>query len=123
LNGLVVKLDGFLTAKEGFCSRISAGTFESTLMFAILSDRLNSASESQSRCLFIHQGMGKILPIGSRLPRWGNTIHVRFGDAQVLDEAWLKPLVEKAEDEQVLWALIRDWSEEQLVSLAATGGG
>ena len=67
---------------------------------------------------FIHQGMGRVLPIGTTLPRRGCSVTVRFGHAQIADHTWLDTFRRESQSEHELWGLIRDWSERELVMLS-----
>lgn len=61
---------------------------------------------------FHHRGMEDILPIGTRFPRFGNTVSVRFGE--ITDAA--AGLADASIEE------ITTWAEEQLLGLQAQAG-
>ncbi len=79
---------------------------------------------------FYHSGMHRVLPIGARVPRWGQEVVVRFGSPTVIDEAWWASLgVEEVsggggdarEGQQGAWAAATRWVEGELLRLEGEG--
>ena len=67
--------------------------------------------------LFYHYGMHTVLPIGAKIPRVRKKVTVRFGPATTISQQWLTD--NYGENNPDLWALLRDWSKEQLLDLEA----
>jgi len=66
---------------------------------------------------FYHRGMHEILPIGSRLPRWGKEVDVLFGDATRIDDAWIHQLAPDADTPAARWQQVTSWAEATLTTL------
>ncbi|HCP45301.1 MAG TPA: hypothetical protein DIU15_04635 [Deltaproteobacteria bacterium] len=69
---------------------------------------------------FYHRGMGELLPIGSRLPRWGNQVKVRFGHPTRIDQRWVEGLEGAAEGASSRWQAATAWAQAQLCELETT---
>ena len=68
---------------------------------------------------FYHRGMEAILPIGSRLPRIGNSVRVLFGAPTQVDDAWIDARTDGAGDGQASRQGVTQWCEETLAELEA----
>ena len=68
---------------------------------------------------FFHYGMHLVQPIGATLPRRGQEVVVRFGEASVVDEGWMKAHVDEQAEVEVQWRDATDWAEDQLLALEA----
>jgi len=66
---------------------------------------------------FYHRGMHDVLPIGSRLPRCGRQVEVRFGHPTRIDEAWLRDLQPSDDRGPSCWHVATDWARDQLLTL------
>jgi monolysocardiolipin acyltransferase len=66
---------------------------------------------------FYHRGMHEILPIGSRLPRWGNEVDVLFGEPTRIDEDWLHQLDMDSDDPAARRDRATAWAEATLMAL------
>mgnify|MGYP004064182771 CR=1 FL=1 len=66
---------------------------------------------------FYHRGMEAILPIGSRLPRIGNSVRVLFGAPTQVDDAWIDARTDGAGDGQASRQGVTQWCEETLAEL------
>ena len=67
---------------------------------------------------FYHRGMHKLLPIGSKLPRWGNQIDVLFGEPTRFDHDCLQDLNSAGHRQPAeQWQLATEWAQSRLLKL------
>ncbi len=73
-------------------------------------------TESNPICVpFYHFGMHRVLPIGARLPRFGNQVRVKFGKATDCNEEFLRSL--NAADGTSINRALAQWSYSRLREL------
>jgi len=66
---------------------------------------------------FYHRGMHKLLPIGSRFPRWGKQVDVLFGEPSRIDGAWVDQIAPGSATPAVRWQEATRWAEATLTTL------